>query len=45
MEMEEIKGNIETENNSDIDIDQALRDTDGDRVIEINQREIQMVIE
>ena len=35
--MEEIKGNIETENNSDIDIDQPVRDTDVDKVIEINQ--------
>ena len=37
VEMEEIKGNIETENNSDIDIDQPVRDTDVDKVIEINQ--------
>ena len=34
--MEEIKKNIEMEINSDIDIDKSVRDTDGDREIEID---------
>ena len=33
--MEEIKSNMETKINSDIDIDQPVRDTDGDRGIEM----------
>ena len=36
MEIEEIKRNIEMENNSDIDINQSIRDTDGDRRIEMD---------
>ena len=36
MKIEEIKRNIEMENNSDVDINQSVRDTDGDRGIEMN---------
>ena len=36
VEMEEIKGNIEKENNSDIDINQSMRDADGDIGIEMH---------
>ena len=36
VEMEEIKRNIEMESNSDIDIGQPMRDTDDDRVIEMD---------
>ena len=34
--MEEITGNIEKENNSDIDINQSMRDADGDIGIEMH---------
>ena len=34
--MGEIKGNVEAANNSDIDIDQPVRETDVDKVIEMD---------
>ena len=36
VEMEEIKRNIEVDNNINIDIDQAVRDRGGDRVIQMD---------
>ena len=36
VEIEKIKRNIEIKNNSDIDMDQSVKDADGDRGIELD---------